>query len=113
AADDDSGGGLNSRIVAELPQDGVYTVRVSSLSSEGRARLAVATMTVRPAAVTSLAYGTPATLSITPDSPFIIDDPARRMAPYALYRLPASPVPRALAGSTIVLTATSDGLDPY
>src|SRR5690606_30929171 len=34
ATDDDSGGGLNSRIVAELPEDGTYTIRVSSLSSE-------------------------------------------------------------------------------
>jgi hypothetical protein len=111
--DDDSGGGLNSRIVAELPEDGTYTVRVSSLSSVGNARLAVAKMTLRPAPVGNLAYGTPAAVEFTADSPFVVGESARRMVPYALYRLPASPAPRALAGETIVIRATSEGLDPY
>lgn len=111
--DDDSGGGLNSRIVAELPEDGTYTVRVSSLSSKGRARLGVSKMTLRSAAVGNLAYGTPATVSFTPDSPFLVGESARRMVPYALYRLPAAPAPRAMAGETVVIRATSEGLDPY
>jgi hypothetical protein len=112
-SDDDSGGGLNSRIVAELPEDGTYTVRVSSLSSKGRARLGVSKMSLRQATVGNLAYGTPATLGFTPDSPFVIGESARRLVPYALYRLPATPAPRAMAGETIVIRATSDGLDPY
>ena len=113
ATDDDSGGGLNSRIVTELPEDGTYTVRVSSLSSQGSARLAVGKMTLRPATLGNLAYGTPATVSFSPDSPFITGDSARRMVPYALYRLPPSPAPRAMAGETVVIRATSEGLDPY
>ena len=111
--DDDSGGGLNSRIVAELPEDGTYTVRVSSLSSNGSARLAVAKVTLQPAPVGSLAYGTPATVTFSPDSPFVVGESARRMVPYALYRLPASPAPRALSGEAIVIRAVSEGLDPY
>ena len=35
------------------------------------------------------------------------------MVPYALYRLPATPAPRAMGGETIVILASSDGLDPY
>lgn len=114
-SDDDSGGGLNSRLVAELPEDGTYTIRVSSLSSNGAARLAVAKMTLQPAAVGNLAYGTPATIAFDGDSPFVIGDSARRLVPYALYRLPASPGPGAMAGrdQTIVIRATSEGLDPY
>jgi hypothetical protein len=111
--DDDSGGGLNARIVAELPADGTYTVRVSSLSSAGRARLSVAKMTLRPAPVGTLAFGTPVTVSFSPDSPFVLGESARRMVPYALYRLPAAPAPRALAGETIVIRAASEALDPY
>ena len=111
--DDDSGGGLDARIVAELPEDGTYTVRVSSLSSQGGARLAVAKMTLRPATVGNLAYGTPATASFDQDSPFVVGDSARRLVPYALFRLPAAPAPRAMAGESIVIRATSDGLDPY
>lgn len=113
SSDDDGGGGLNSRIVAELPEDGTYTVRVSSLSGNGRARLAVSKMTLRPATVSNLAYGTPAAVAFDADSPFVVGESARRMVPYALYRLPAAPAPRAMAGETIVLSATSDGLDPY
>lgn len=111
--DDDSGGGLNSRIVAELPEDGTYTVRVSSLSSQGSARLGVAKMTLRPASIGNLAYGRPVTVSFDQGSPFLVGDTARRMVPYALYRLPASPAPRAMAGEKIVIRATSEGLDPY
>ena len=115
ASDDDSGGGLNSRIVTELPADGTFTVRVSSLSSKGRARLTIARMTVQPAPVGNLAYGTPTTITFDADSPFIIGDSARRLVPYALYRLPASPAPAAMAGrgQTIVIRATSEGLDPF
>ena len=111
--DDDSGGGLNSRIVAELPADGVYTVRVSNLSSSGHAQLTVSKMTLRPATVSNLAYGTPVTATFDQESPFVTGDTARRLVPYALYRLPTSPAPRAMAGETIVIRATSDGLDPY
>lgn len=113
STDDDGGGALNARIVAELPEDGTYTVRVSSLSNTGSARLAVAKMTVRPATVGNLVYGTPVTVSFSPDSPFVVDGSARRMVPYALYRLPASPAPRGLSGETIEIRAISDGLDPY
>jgi hypothetical protein len=113
--DDDGGGELNSRVVAELPESGTYTVRVSSLSSKGRARLAVAKMTVQPATVGDLAYGTPAVASFGADSPIVTDSSARRLAPYALYRLPASPAPRAIAGrdETIVIRAESEGIDPW
>ena len=112
-SDDDSGGALNSRIVAELPEDGTYTVRVASLSSMGNAQLAVAKLTLRPAPVGNLAYGTPATVRFTADSPFVVGESARPLVPYALYRLPASPAPRALAGETVVIRATSEELDPY
>jgi hypothetical protein len=114
-SDDDSGGGLNSRIVTELPEDGTYTVRVSSLSSKGTARLAVAKMTLRPAPVGNLAYGTPVIVSFGENSPFVVGDSTRRLVPYALFRLPASPAPVAMAGrnQTIVIRATSEGLDPY
>lgn len=113
--DDDSGGGLNARIVTELPEDGTYTVRVASLSNAGSARLGVEKLTLRPAPLGNLAYGTAATVDFTPDSPFLIGDTARRLVPYALYRLPTSPAPRALAGrgETIVIRAVSESLDPY
>jgi hypothetical protein len=113
-SDDDSGGGLNSRIVAELPEDGTYTVRVSSLSSKGLARLGVAKMTLRPASVGNLAYGTPTTVTFAQDTPFVVGESTRRLVPYALFRLPASPAPRAMAGEMIVIRATAEGgLDPY
>ena len=114
-SDDDSGGGLNSRIVTELPEDGTYTVKVSSLSSKGSAQLTVAKMTLRPAPVGNLAYGTASTVSFTPDSPFVVGESARRLVPYAMFSLPASPAPGAMAGrgQTIVIRATSEGLDPY
>lgn len=113
--DDDGGGNLNSRIVAELPEDGTYTVRVSTLSGGGRAQLAIAPMTIRPATVGDLAYATPATVTFGPDSPFVTEDSDFRLRPYAIFRLPASPAPRALAGrgEKIVLEATSEGLDPW
>ena len=115
STDDDSGGGLNARIVAQLPEDGTYTVRVSSLSSKGSARLAVAKLTLRPAPVGTLAYGTPATASLDADSPFVIGETTRPLVPYALFGLPASPAPGALAGrsETVVIRATSEGLDPW
>lgn len=112
-SDDDSGGGLNARIVAELPEDGTYTVRVSNLSGGGSARLVVSKMALRPAPIGNLGYDTPITASFTPDSPFTVGETMRRMVPYALYRLPATPAPRAMAGETIVIRASSDGLDPY
>ncbi|HEY6816406.1 MAG TPA: hypothetical protein VI168_12765 [Croceibacterium sp.] len=113
--DDDSGGGLNARLVADLPEDGTYTVRVSTLSGTGSARLAVSKLTLRPAPVNSLSYGSAAMVGFTPDSPFVVGESARRLVPYALYRLPAAPAPRAMAarGETIVITATSEGLAPY
>jgi hypothetical protein len=113
ATDDDGGGALNSRIVTELADDGTYTVRVSSLSSKGSAQLAVARMTLRPAAVGNLAYGAPATVSFGPDSPFVLGESARPLVPYALFRLPASPAPRAFGADKITITATSEGLDPW
>lgn len=115
ATDDDSGGALNARIVAELPADGTYTVRVSSLSNTGDARLEAARLTLRPAPVGNLAYGTAATVTLNADSPFTLGETARKLVPYALYRLPATPAPRALAGrnETIVIRATSETLDPY
>ena len=113
--DDDGGGELNARIVAELPADGTYTVHASSLSGTGRARLSVARMTLRPASVGNLPYGTPATVRFDANSPFVVQGSERRLAPYALFRLPASPAPGAIAGrdEVIVLTAESDGLDPW
>ncbi|HEU4652160.1 MAG TPA: PPC domain-containing protein [Croceibacterium sp.] len=113
--DDDGGGDLNARVVAELPDDGTYTVRVSSLSSTGNARLAVAKMTLRPASVGTLAYDAPATVSFAADSPFVVDGSDRRLSPYALFRLPASPAAAAIAarGEVIVLSAESEGLDPW
>jgi hypothetical protein len=113
--DDDGGGELNARVVAELPESGPFTVRVSSLSSTGRARLAVAKMTPRTATLGQLAYGTAATVGFDADSPFVVDNGDRRLAPYALFRLPAVPGPAALAGrgQVIVLRADSEGLDPW
>lgn len=113
--DDDGGGELNARIVAQLPADGTYTVLASSLSGTGNARLSVARMTLRPASVGNLAYGTAATVSFDANSPFVVDGSERRLAPYALFRLPASPAPGAIAGrgEVIVVTAESDGLDPW
>ncbi len=113
--DDDGGGDLNSRVIAELPEDGTYTVRVSNLASAGGARLAVAKITLQPASVGDLAYGTPASVSFDANSPFVVDGSERRLAPYALFRLPASPAPAAIAGrnEVIVLRADSEGLDPW
>jgi hypothetical protein len=113
--DDDGGGQLNARIVAELPESGVYTVKVSNLSSNGRARLAIAKMTLRPASLGSLSYGDQAIVSFDAASPFVADASERRLAPYALYRLPASPTPSAMAGrgEVIVVRAESEGLDPW
>ena len=113
ATDDDGGGSLNSRIVTQLPADGTYTVKVSSLSSKGSAQLAVAKITLRAATVDNLAYGTPATVSFGADSPIVLGESARPMVPYALFRLPASPAPRALGDDKVTLTATSEGLDPW
>jgi hypothetical protein len=112
--DDDGGGGLNARIVAELPESDTYTVRVSNLSSSGRARLAVAKITPRPVTVGSLAYATPVVVAFDADSPFVIDASDRRLSPYALFRLPAVPA-AAIAGrdEVIVLRAESEGLDPW
>ncbi len=114
-SDDDSGGGLNSRLVAELPADGTYTIRTSNLASKGRARLGVAKMSQQAAPVGNLGYGAPETVHFTPESPFVTGDNARRLVPYALYRLPATPSPQAMAGrgQAIVIRATADGLDPY
>ena len=113
--DDDGGGQLNARVVAELPADGTYTVRVSSLSSTGHARLSVAKMTLHPASVGNLDYGTPATVGFDANTPFVVDSSERRLAPYALFRLPASPTPASIAGrnEVIVLSADSEGLDPW
>lgn len=113
--DDDGGGELNARVVAELPESGTYTVRVSNLSSSGRARLAVAKVTLRPATLGDLGYGNAALVSFDANSPFVTDGSERRLAPYALFRLPASPSPAALAGrdEVIVLRAESEGLDPW
>jgi hypothetical protein len=113
--DDDGGGELNARIVAELPESGVYTVKVSNLSSGGRARLAIARMTLREAVIGNLAYGSTVEISFDANSPFVADAGERRLAPYALYRLPASPGFAAIAGrgEVIVLRAESEGLDPW
>jgi hypothetical protein len=115
SSDDDGGGGLNSRIVAELPEDGAYTVRVSSLSGAGSARLAVARITLQAASVGNLAYGRAAAVTFAEDSPLVLGESARPLVPYALFRLPVSPAPSAIAGSgeSIVLGATSAELDPY
>jgi len=114
-SDDDSLGELNSRVVGELPANGTYTVRVSSLSGAGAAELSIARMEVRPAPVGNLAYGTPATASFGADSPFVTDNGSRRLLPFAMFRLPASPAPGALAGrnEVIEIRARSDALDPY
>lgn len=113
--DDDGGGELNARIVAELPESGTYSVRVSSLSGSGRARLTVARMTLRPASVGNLAFSAPAVVNFDANSPFVTGASDRRMSPYALYRLPGSPAPAAIAerGEVIVLRAESEGLDPW
>ena len=114
-SDDDGGGALNSRIVAELPEDGTYTVRVSSLSSAGSARLAVARITLQAASVGDLAYGRATAVTFAEDSPLVIGESARPLVPYALFRLPDSPAPSAIAGrgEAIVIGATSAELDPY
>lgn len=113
--DDDGGGGLNARIVAELPENGTYTVRVSNLASSGGAQLSIARITLRPATVGDLGYGAPASVTFDGNSPFVTDASERRLAPYALFRLPSAPAPAALAGrdEVIVLRAESDGLDPW
>ena len=113
--DDDGAGNLDSRVIADLPETGTYTVRASSLSGSGRARLAVAKMTVRPAAVGNLGYDAPATVEFNASSPFVTDRSERRLSPYALFRLPATPVPAAIADrdEVIVLRAESEGLDPW
>ncbi len=113
--DDDGGGELNARVIAELPESGTYTIQVSNLSGGGSARLTVAKMTLRAAAAGSLAYGTAATVSFDADSAFVTDDGDRRLSPYALFRLPGSPSPTAVAGrnEVIVLRAESDTLDPW
>src|SRR5690606_24769927 len=72
--DDDGGGELNARVIAELPESGTYTIQVSNLSGGGSARLTVAKMTLRAAAAGSLAYGTAATVSFDADSAFVTDD---------------------------------------
>ncbi len=115
ASDDDGGGALNSRIVTELPADGVYTVRVSSLSGSGGARLSVAKITPRSAPVANLAYGRAATIGFSAESPLLIGDTMRPLAPYAMFRLPGSPTPSALAGrgEKIVITAKSGEIDPW
>jgi hypothetical protein len=115
SSDDDGGGGLNSRIVAELPDDGPYTVRVSSLSGAGSARLGVARITAQDAAVGDLAYGRATTVAFGENSPLIIGETARPLVPYAMFRLPAAPAPRAMAGrgEIIAITATSAELDPW
>jgi hypothetical protein len=115
ASDDDGGGNLNSRIITEMPADGVYTVRVSSLSGAGGARLAVARITPRSAPVANLPYGQAAAVSFDEDSPLLIGDTSRPMGPYAMFRLPPSPAPSALArsGDTIVITAKSEDVDPW
>jgi hypothetical protein len=113
--DDDSGGNLGSRIVADIKEDQRYTVRVSSLSGTGRATLRIARMTVVQPPVIALAAGQPATVSFDSDSPIVIDNSDRRLAPYALYRLATTETPLSLAQrrQAMVIRARSSELDPY
>ncbi|HYD24798.1 MAG TPA: hypothetical protein VEB68_08365, partial [Croceibacterium sp.] len=115
AQDDDSLGGLGARIVAEIPEDGPYTVRVSSLSNAGRATLGIARMAMRQATLETLSLDGAAAARLGEQSPFITDHTERRLWPYALYRLPdgTSPARLAASGQVIVLTAESEALDPY
>jgi hypothetical protein len=113
AQDDDSGGGLNARLVAPIPEDGTYTVRVSTVSGTGGATLALARMTARTATLGTLALGQAATVGLNPDSPFIIEGAEHRLWPYALYRLPAGMTAASLAGKTLELAADSEALDPW
>ena len=57
AQDDDSGGGLNARAVAPIPEDGTYTVRVALVSGAGPATLAITRMTARAAPLGTLTPG--------------------------------------------------------
>lgn len=109
ATDDDSLGGLGSRIVADIPEDGTYTVRVSSLSSKGTATFKLARMEPRTATLGTLPLGRATTVSLSAASPFIVTGTERRLWPYALYRFPAG----ARSAQPLQITATSDALDPW
>ena len=62
--------------------------------------LAIAPMVIRPAPVGDLGYASPATVTFAPDSPFLSDNSDFHLRPYAIFRLPASPAPRALASNS-------------
>lgn len=109
ATDDDSLGGLGSRIVADIPEDGTYVVRVSSLSSKGSATLGLAKMAPRVATLGTLPIGRATTINLSEASPFIIAGTEHRLWPYALYRFPTAARP----AQPLQITATSDTLDPW
>jgi hypothetical protein len=75
----------------------------------------VARITAQDAAVGDLAYGRATTVAFGENSPLIIGETARPLVPYAMFRLPAAPAPRAMAGrgEIIAITATSAELDPW
>jgi hypothetical protein len=54
ASDDDSGGGLNSRLLYTAPESATYTVVVGSFADDGAGAY---TLTVSTAEITQLAYG--------------------------------------------------------
>ena len=83
AEDDDSGEGVNSRLVRPIDRAGTYTLLARTLSGTGTFKLAVTLRphTSRPA--TPVAVGTPVTGTITPDSD--INDEGRFYNSYTLH----------------------------
>ena len=90
AWDDDSGAGTDSRLLATLPRDGEYEVRVASLFDRESGPYSVA---VRNAVVNALEPGAPG------DGVLGVDDGVWHF--------------RGEAGQTVVVTAGSDALDTF
>jgi hypothetical protein len=114
--DDDSLGNLGSRIVADVPVAGTYTIRVSNISEPGEATLKVAPIRDQVVEPIELPIdGPPRQVQISEDSPIIFEDAGRRFSPYALFRLPEASTLRELvqAGAQVIIRAESSDLDPY
>jgi hypothetical protein len=111
---DDTAGSLNSRALADLLYDGLYTIRATSLSSTGKGRLVVERLVARPAPLTNLSLDGEAKVTFGAESPVILDTSSLRLAPYALFRLDALLRPDELiaAGDTLIVRATTQTLAP-